>query len=461
MKTVLVLFALLLLAACSSPTTTDLLENAEHWDSGTNIASHQLQTDSLPGIHYFIQDGFTDLRNFSLSMELKAPAESMGSLCFHTSPENPQNGYRVMIDNSPVGDRARLAKTGSLTAIRNLCYKTIEAGEWFRLDLRVEENHIRIHINGYPVVDYVEPAEPVRSEGLTGRKVSSGMLALSTDMPGPAILIRRMELEKLPDSQRVVCEDEEFTKEITALHSRFYPLVDYHVHIKGALTMEQALERSAELGINYGIAANCGLLFPITNDEQLNAYMESIRGLPIFRAMQAEGREWVDLFSPAAIEQFDYAFTDAMTWTNREGMRMRLWIPEEVEVGDPEDFMDQLVSQIEQVVTEPVAIYVNPTYLPESIADRYDELWTDERIDRIVKALKDNGVALEINSRLLLPGKAVIAKAKAAGVKFAFGTNNTDEQLGRSEYALRMLKEFQLEPGDLFLPGEEGCGITE
>ena len=46
--------------------------------------------------------------------------------------------------------------------------------------------------------------------------------------------------------------------------------------------------------------------------------------------------------------------------------------------------MDQLVSQIEQVVTEPVAIYVNPTYLPESIADRYDELWTDERIDRIV-----------------------------------------------------------------------------
>ncbi len=46
-----------------------------------------------------------------------------------------------------------------------------------------------------------------------------------------------------------------------------------------------------------------------------------------WHAMQAEGREWLDLFSDESRERFDYAFTDAMTWTNNRGVRQRLWIP--------------------------------------------------------------------------------------------------------------------------------------
>jgi hypothetical protein len=37
-----------------------------------------------------------------------------------------------------------------------------------------------------------------------------------------------------------------------------YPMVDYHVHLKGGLTLEQALDRSRRDGIGYGIAVNCG-----------------------------------------------------------------------------------------------------------------------------------------------------------------------------------------------------------
>jgi hypothetical protein len=251
-------------------------------------------------------------------------------------------------------------------------------------------------------------------------------------------------------------KDPEFTRQISQLHNRNLPLVDYHVHEKGDLTLPFLIERSAKLGINYGVAANCGLKFPIQTDEELRDYQESINGMPIFKAMQAEGREWVDMFSPDLISEFDYAFTDAMTWTNKKGKRLRLWIPEETEVGDPEDFMEQLVSQIEKVVTEPIAIYVNPTYVPEEIAPLYDSLWTEDRIDRVVAALLENNVALEINSRLQLPGSRVIAKAKEAGVKFALGTNNTDSgNLGRLEWALQVIDDHNLQPGDMFLPGEK------
>jgi len=170
--------------------------------------------------------------------------------------------------------------------------------------------------------------------------------------------------------------------------------------------------------------------------------------------MQAEGREWLDLFSPELIEKFDYVFTDAMTWTNSRGNRMRLWIPAETDVGEPEDFMEQLVWQIEKILTEPIAIYVNPTYLPEEIADRYEELWTDERIDRVIRALKENGVALELNSRYKLPGKRFIQRAKEEGVKFAMGTNNTKaEDMGRLDWSIKMVHDFNLQSSDMYLPG--------
>jgi histidinol phosphatase-like PHP family hydrolase len=172
--------------------------------------------------------------------------------------------------------------------------------------------------------------------------------------------------------------------------------------------------------------------------------------------MQAEGREWLELFSPESRERFDYVFTDAMTWTNDNGKRMRTWIKEETEVGDPQDFMEQLVDRIVTIVTtEPIDIYVNPTFIPDEINDQYDLLWTDERIDRVVAALKESGVALEINNGRQIPSPVFLKKAKEAGVKFTFGTNNvTAESLGRMDYAIKMIGVLGLTPDDMWIPGK-------
>jgi histidinol phosphatase-like PHP family hydrolase len=169
--------------------------------------------------------------------------------------------------------------------------------------------------------------------------------------------------------------------------------------------------------------------------------------------MQAEGREWVTLFSPEAIAKFDYVFTDGMTWTDHKGRRMRIWIPEEVFVDDEQIFMDELIGKIENILSkEPVDIHVNPTILPTVIADKYDELWTDERIDRFVKALADNQVALEINSRYKIPSEKILRKAKDAGIKFTFGTNNTGPDLGTLDYSLEMKEKLGLTYKDMFMP---------
>jgi histidinol phosphatase-like PHP family hydrolase len=80
----------------------------------------------------------------------------------------------------------------------------------------------------------------------------------------------------------------------------------------------------------------------------------------------------------------------------------------------------------------------------------YDQLWTKERMAKVVKVLADNNIALEINARYKTPKAEMIKMAKEAGVKFTFGTNNTGRDLGKLEYCLEMIQECGLTPNDMF-----------
>jgi histidinol phosphatase-like PHP family hydrolase len=172
--------------------------------------------------------------------------------------------------------------------------------------------------------------------------------------------------------------------------------------------------------------------------------------------MQAEGREWVDMFSEESMATFDYVFTDAMTWTDKKGRRMRLWMPDEVFVDSEDDFMNQLVDKIVEVIeNEPIDIYVNSTFLPEILQAKYDELWTKERMDRVIQSAARQNVAIEINARYKIPSATFIKRAKSAGVKFSMGTNNADADLGTLDYAIQMIGECNLQPSDFFKPKEK------
>jgi hypothetical protein len=234
-------------------------------------------------------------------------------------------------------------------------------------------------------------------------------------------------------------------------------LIDYHTHLKGGLTIEEVLAHTQATGIVHGVAPNCGVGFPITNDEGIHKFLAEMRGQPVFLAMQAEGREWVKMFSKEAVARFDYVFSDAMTFTDHRGQRVRLWIKSEVEVPDAEAFMEMYVAKIVDVITrEPIDIYANPTFLPEVIAADYDRLWTKARMERVIDAAAANGVAIEINARYKLPKAPFIELAKAKGVKFSFGTNNTDRNLGQLEYCQEMIRQCHLTAADMFVPKPDG-----
>lgn len=233
-----------------------------------------------------------------------------------------------------------------------------------------------------------------------------------------------------------------------------FPLTDLHIHLKGKLNIEDAAKKSKDENIQYGIAVNCGLGFPIHSDSQIDSVLQTFKGYPQFYvAMQAEGREWVNIFPKESRDKFDYVFTDAMTFTDEKGRRNRIWIKEETWIDDEEQFMDYLVNTLVKILnTEPINIYVNSTYLPAQMADRYSHFWTDGRMDRVINAAKDNNIAIEINNRFRIPSAEFIKKGKAAGVRFTIGTNNADENFSGTAYALQMIKECNLTKDDFYLP---------
>jgi histidinol phosphatase-like PHP family hydrolase len=55
-------------------------------------------------------------------------------------------------------------------------------------------------------------------------------------------------------------------------------------------------------------------------------------------------------------------------------------------------------------------------------------------------------------ARYKLPSKTFIQRAKKAGVKFAFGTNNGGKELGHLEYSRRMAKQCDLTEKNMFTP---------
>lgn len=475
MRKHLFLLALLTALPCHAEEWLPLFDGKtlEGWRASEHPESFSVREGSIvcdgPRAHLFYAGAVetADFRNFELEAEFKTRPGANSGIFFHTRFQEegwPKKGYEVQINNTHEGSGSyrEHKKTGSLYAVRNIYLQVAEDDVWCTLRLTVEGKRIRIHVNGTLLVDYTEPKRPVRTQSRIGRVLSSGTFAIQCHDRNSRVFLRNIRVKPLPDdlppapdADRTIDEVE---AAITRLHAGNFPLIDFHVHLKGGLALEEALELSRSSGINYGIAANCGIGFPVTDDESLIEYVEGLEGKPVFKGMQAEGREWVRLFSEEAIAKFDYVFSDALTFTSDEtGRRMRLWMADEVEFSDKQAFMDMYVKKIVGILErEPIDIFVNPTFLPSVIASEYDKLWTEERMDRVIRAAAKHDVAIEINARYRIPSVAFIQRAKAAGVKFSLGTNNGGRELGRLEYCLQVIEKCALDESHMYLPKPDG-----
>lgn len=460
MKSVFILLTslfCLLFVSCSQSGNGYLFDGKDisKWNTTGDVSvANETLTLSGSSSQAILKDG--SYKNFQLSMEVRTTPGGKGAIWFHTDP-SLSKGYRIAINNNRE-DPVWWKMTGSLLSVRNLTKSFVKENNWFTMDIIAEGKKIIVNINGNPVVEYIEPENPYRIEPNTKALLSNGTFALISDGSGDIqfknIVVTTFDLKErgVNINQQLAEANNEQTDEIIRLHQEDFPVLDYHVHLKGGLTKEEAAKQSRRTGVNYAIAPNCGLGFPITNDFEVLQFLEEMRSEPFILAMQAEGREWITTFSQEVRDEFDYVFTDALTFTDNKGRRSRIWIPQETWIENEQEYMDLIVDKICGVLQEPMDIYVNPCFLPPQMQDRYDEFWTEARMNKFIDALVKSRKALEINELYNIPNKAILQKAKDAGVKFTFGTNNVKPEVSGLEYSIRMKKELGLAAKDMYKP---------
>lgn len=399
--------------------------------------------------------------NFSLSGRMKlCDAGSEASLFFAVKPgHSPKEsaGYEMRIHGGPVDGTL---KTGSLVGVRNLYRSLAEVGEWADFELAVRGKNISASVNGVEVVCYTEPDVPYRSDRFAGSVLGCGEIffkGVCGEVEFSDVRLNGLGADVVNPCDTLPPVDER-TDRIIRLQQQLFPVIDYHVHLKGGLTAEMAHAMSMNFGINYGVAPNAGeggVGRMLADDNEVYEYFDEVKDLPFLRGVQGEGRRWTSTFSQEALGVFDYLFTDAMTIVDRKGRLSRLYHPEEVHVDgiSLQKYMEHLTDQTVLILSnEPADIYANPSFLPEIMQEDYDAYWTDERINRVLDILVENGIALEINARYRIPSMKIIRMAKERGIKFTFGTNNVDADFGRLEYCIDAIEQCGLTPDDIWFP---------
>lgn len=393
-------------------------------------------------------------QNFTLQGQAYTEKDAEAALLFHTDGES---GYEVLFRNGEI-DGSR--KTGSLSAIRNLYRSLAEDNEWFDFEISVRGKNIAIQINGTDVVCYTEPSQPYRIAEYSKRLLGQGDILLQ----GKQGTVKFRNLQITPLDENACNENDtlpaidEQNDAIIRLQQQNFPVIDYHVHLKGGLTKEMAHAMSMNYGINYGVAPNAGeggVGRMLANDLEVYEYYEEVKPLPFLCGVQGEGRKWTATFSQEALGTFDYLFTDAMTIMDHKNRNSRIYRAEEVHYDGvaKEQYMEQIVDQTVKILTnEPADIFANPTYIPEDMQADYDQYWTDERINRVLDVIKEHSIALEINPRYMIPSLKIIRMAKERGLKFVFGTNNVDANFGKLEYCIEAIKECGITIDDLWFP---------
>jgi len=231
------------------------------------------------------------------------------------------------------------------------------------------------------------------------------------------------------------------------------PLMDLHVHLTLTFTIDQVMEIAKKTGVQFGIMVNPG--GEVHDDASLKKFIDSLKPYPVYNGLQPMSPGWSKGFSPDTIRLLDYVEMDPQTIPNGNGYgeTLRIW-NFDTYVDDPQKFMETYMAHNLEVINndEPLNIFGWPLFLPVCIARDYYTLWTEERMQKIIDALKKKNLAVEINDMSHTPHEKFILMAKEHGLKFTFGSDSRNQIAGRLDYCKFIAKKCNLKRDDFLIP---------
>ena len=123
-----------------------------------------------------------------------------------------------------------------------------------------------------------------------------------------------------------------------------------------------------------------------------------------------------------------------------------------------DEYMDAHVENLERFAREmPVDILAHPTLLPLALRRQpLEELWSEEREQRAVRALAEAGIAFEISNRYRAHER-FIRRAFEHGVRISLGSDgHTAEQVADLAYPLSVARAIGVPNDELYDPTRHG-----
>lgn len=173
------------------------------WKVGDNAATFSVE-DGAIAVHgqtaHLFYDGEVSnhmFKNFEFKADVMTRPGANSGIYFHTAYQQggwPEKGYEVQVNNSHTDWR----RTGSLYAIEDIKETYAKDNEWFTEYIKVEGKKVTIKINDKVVVEYTEPENVQRPEGMKGRLISSGTFALQGHDPNSQVYFKNIKVKILP-----------------------------------------------------------------------------------------------------------------------------------------------------------------------------------------------------------------------------------------------------------------------
>lgn len=139
-----------------------------------------------------------EFKNFEFKAQVMTLPNSNAGIYFHTKFQEegwPSKGYEVQVNNTHSDWR----RTGGLYAIDDVKEPPTKDNEWFTQHIIVNGKNVVVKLNDEVVVDYTEPDNPERPDGMKDRLIDSGTFALQGHDPGSKVMFKDIMVKVLPD----------------------------------------------------------------------------------------------------------------------------------------------------------------------------------------------------------------------------------------------------------------------
>jgi histidinol phosphatase-like PHP family hydrolase len=236
--------------------------------------------------------------------------------------------------------------------------------------------------------------------------------------------------------------------------------VDCHAHSTlsdGALDVPQLIERVTGRGVRPSVSDHISrdVTGAVDSIDAVRAYLDELDRYPI-----ARGGEfcWHDALWRELPDDLARRFTHRLGSLHAIYLEDRTLLHAFSRKFPPslgrDGYMDALVANAEQLAaTMPVDILAHPTLVNLTLRDvPADELWTEEREERLVTALFDAGIAFEISARYHAHER-IVRRAIDRGVRVSLGSDgHSADQVGDLTFPLALARHCGVRDEALFDP---------